>query len=199
VKDFRALTNADKLGEMANVNFWRKDSHYLEEYIRALIDGNQTAIDEYESFGDEPRRIIENKAKYEQGFSMYGFTEKRFNDSGWLREADFLDCEEIDFAVNGRFKGTNSILLGRGPNGKWTHAITLSAPKSGCSSGLSVYGPIFASRNDCLKNALECFIQWHKKVDDRKTASALKEAQNMLDTMTGRKAVQMSLLDCIKQ
>jgi hypothetical protein len=37
MKDFRTLPPAEKLEEMANVNFWRTDSHYVEEYMLALI------------------------------------------------------------------------------------------------------------------------------------------------------------------
>jgi hypothetical protein len=89
--------------------------------------------------------------------------------------------------------GSNSITIGRSPNGKWTYGMDLAASKSGSCSGLSVYGPPFTSRNGCLKDALKYFIQWHEKENDRKTAPALREAKDMLDTLMGRKPVQMSL------
>jgi hypothetical protein len=194
MKDFRTLPPAEKLEEMASVKFWwRKDYPYAEEYMLALINGNQPVIADYECFGDRLRLIIENKAKYAQGFTSFGFTGKQFGESGWLVEADFLDCEEIVFGEIGHF--TNSILLGRGPNGKWTHAVNLWSSKAGCTSGLSVYGPPFASRGGCLKHALEYFILWHEEHDDKKTAPALRKAKVMLDAMTGRKPVQMSLFD----
>jgi hypothetical protein len=106
MKEYHTLTNAEKLEEMAKINFWRVHMY-----------GNQAVIEDYESFGDSPHRIIENKAKYEQGLSVYGFTEKHLRKYGWLSEAEFLDYEEIVFDVNGRFNGTNSILLVRCPNG----------------------------------------------------------------------------------
>jgi hypothetical protein len=108
-------------------------------------------------------------------------------------EPDFLERDELFFTVNEHFHGVNSIRLGRGPNGNWTHGMWLTASKSGHASGLSVYGPPFASRNACLINALEYFVKWHEKENDRKTAPALRQAKDMLDEITGRKPKQLSL------
>jgi hypothetical protein len=168
-----------------------------EEYMVALHDGNQAVIDDYESFGDTPRQIIENKAHYGQALSVYGFTGKAFNEHGWLSRYAFPDCETFAFKVKAHVIGSNSITIGRSPNGKWTYGIDLAASKSGSCSGLSVYGPPFASRNACLKDALEHFVQWHEKENenDRKATPVLKEAKDMLDTLTGRKGVQLSLFD----
>ncbi|MDR2488665.1 MAG: hypothetical protein LBD42_04135 [Desulfovibrio sp.] len=193
MNDFKILSRAEKLAEIGKCNFRRGEFVLVEEYMLALADDNRAVIEEYESFGDRPRQIIENKAKYEKGLSVYGFTEKRFRKYGWLSEAEFLDREEIVFGVNGRVRGINSVQLGRGPNGKWTYGIHLTTAKSGRVSGLSVYGQPFASRNGCLKNALDYFIQWHERENDKQSGPALREAKDMLDTLTGRKAVQMSL------
>jgi hypothetical protein len=163
------------------------------------MDDNQTVIDDYESFGDTPRQIIENKAHYERGLAVYGVTEKRFDEHGWLARYAFTDCETVAFEVEGHATGRNSITIGRGPNGKWTYGMDLAASKSGSCSGLSVYGSPFASRNGCLKNALEYFIQWHEKENDRKTAPVLRDAKDILDTLTGRKPVQMSLFGYMNQ
>jgi hypothetical protein len=199
MKDYHTLTNAEKLEKMANVNFWRVHIHHAEEYARALMDGNQVVIDDYESFGGGPRQIIENKEHYEQGLAVYGITEKRFDEHGWLIRYAFTDCETFAFEVKKHVMGRNYITIGRSPNGKWTYGMNLAASQSGSCSGLSVYGPPFASRNGCLKDALKHFVQWHEKENDRKAASALKEAKDMLDTLTGRKPVQMSLFGCMNQ
>ena len=192
MKDYHTLTNAEKLEEMANVNFWRVHIHHAEEYARALMDDNQAVINDYESFGDTPRQIIENKIHYEQGLVVYGVTEKRFDEHGWLARYAFTDRETFAFEVKGVLC-SNSITIGKSPNGKWTYGMDLAASKSGSCSGLSVYGPPFTSSKACLKDALENFILWHEKENDKKTASALKEAKNMLDELTGKKPVQLSL------
>jgi hypothetical protein len=40
---------------------------------------------------------------------------------------------------------------------------------------------------------LERLIAWHEKENDNKTAPIAREAKNMLDELTGRKPVQLSL------
>jgi hypothetical protein len=193
MKDYHTLTNAEKLEEMANVNFWRVHIHHAEEYARALMDGNQAVIEDYESFGDTPRQIIENRAHYGQALSVYGFTGKTFNEHGWLARYAFTDCETFAFEVKAHVIGSNSITIGRSPNGKWTYGLDLAASKSGSCSGLSVFGDPFNSRRECLKSALERLIAWHEKENDSRTVPIVRQARDMLDEITGRKPVQMSL------
>jgi hypothetical protein len=40
-------------------------------------------------------------------------------------------------------------------------------------------------------------IAWHQKENDQRTFPVLKEAKNMLDELTGRKPVQLSLFGCM--
>jgi hypothetical protein len=71
--------------------------------------------------------------------------------------------------------------------------LYLAAANSGSCSGLSVFGDPHSSRRECLKDALERLIAWHVKENDSRTAPVIREAKNMLDELTGRKPVQMSL------
>jgi hypothetical protein len=59
---FKTLSNAEKLTEIGKRNFRRGEVASIEEYMLALVDDNRAVIDEYESFGDHPRQIINNKA-----------------------------------------------------------------------------------------------------------------------------------------
>jgi hypothetical protein len=193
MNDFKTLSNAEKLAEIGKCNFWRGEIGLLEEYMLALADDNSEVIAEYESFGDRPRQIIENKARYIQAASVYGFTEKHFNGHGWIDGFTFTDCETIVFEVKAHVIGRNSITTGRSPNGKWTYGLDLAASKAGSGSGLSVFGDPYNSRQECLINALERLVAWHEKENDQRTTPVLKEAKNMLDELTGRKPVQLSL------
>jgi hypothetical protein len=159
----------------------------------ALADDNREVIAEYESFGNYPRQIVENKARYIQAASVYGFTEKHFNEHGWINGFTFADCETVVFEVKAHVIGRNSIITGRSPNGKWTYGLDLAASKAGSGSGLSIFGDPYNSRRECLKNALERLIAWHEKENDQRTVPVLKEAKNMMDELTGRKPKQLSL------
>jgi hypothetical protein len=145
------------------------------------------------------QEIINNKTRYIQAASVYGFTDKRFNKHGWIEGFTFTDCETVVFEVKAHVIGRNSITTGRSPNGKWTSGLYLAASKSGSCNGLSIFGKPHNSRRECLCRALEEMIAWHQKENDQRTFPVLKEAKNMLDELTGRKPVQMSLFDCINQ
>jgi hypothetical protein len=143
--------------------------------------------------GDKPRNIFINRERYDRGFKKYGFAEKKLDENGWLVSPEFLDCETIAFPVKANVVGWNSITTGRGPNNKWTYGMNTAASTSGSGCRLSVFGRPHATRNLSLKAALEAFIAWHKQVNDPKTAPVVRQASDMLDELSGRKPVQMSL------
>ena len=190
---FKILSNAEKLSEIGKCNFSRGELVLVEEYMLALADDNRAVIEEYESFGDWPHQIFGNKARYIQAASVYGFAEKHFNEYGWIEGFTFTDCETVVFEVKAHVIGRNSITTGRSPNGKWAYGLDLATSQSGSCYGLSIFGKPHSSRRECLCHALEEMITWHQKENDQRTFPVLKEAKNMLDELTGRKAVQMSL------
>jgi hypothetical protein len=191
--NYKELSNTEKLEALREYDFTRKQISYAEEYMLALIDDNRAVIEEYEAFGDSPRHIIENKAKHVRAVTAYGFTDLRLNKHGWLEDGSFMDCEEICFNTKERVLGNNSITLGRSPNHRWTYGLYLAASISGHCSGLSVFKPPYNSRKACLIAALEYFTDWHQRQNDKKTAPILKQAMDMLNILTGKKVVQMSL------
>jgi hypothetical protein len=193
MNDFKTLSNAEKLAEIGKRNFWRGEIGLVEEYMLALAEDNKEVIADFESFGEYPRQIVENKAHYIQAVSVFGFTEKHFNEHGWIDGFTFTDCETVVFEVKAHVIGCNSITTGRSPNGKWTYGHDLAASKSGSCCGLSIFGDPYNSRRECLINALERLISWHEKQNDNKTLPIIREAKNMLDELMGRKPVQLSL------
>jgi hypothetical protein len=195
MNNFKTLTNSEKLAEIGKCNFWRNEVILAEEYILALKNDNKAVIDEYESFGNNLNQIVANKASYAQAASVYGFTEKHFNEHGWIDGFTFTDCETVAFDVKAHVIGWNSIITGRSPNGKWTYGLNLAASKAGSGCGLSIFGDPYNSRRECLINALECLVAWHEKENDARTAPILREAKNMLDELKGRKPKQLSLFD----
>jgi hypothetical protein len=155
---------------------------------------NHAAIEEFESFGDDPRHIVENKVHFTRAFSAFGFTGVTFNEHGWPEREAFLDCETFTFGRAIKITmGANSLTIGRGPNGKWTYGLHLSASQSGRFGGLSIFCDPYNSRRECLRHGLEEMIAWHTKENDRKTTTVIREAKDMLDEITGRKPKQLSL------
>jgi hypothetical protein len=193
MKNFKELSNAEKIAEITSCNFWRRELPLAEQYLLALTNDDKEAIAEFETFGDSLCHIIRNRAEYERGLAVFGFTAININEHGWLQRPVFMDCEEIDFPLKAHVIGRNSIIIGRSRNNKWTYGLYLAASKSGCASGLSIYGDPYNARTVCLKAALEDFIAWHIKENDKKTEPVIKKAKDMLDVLTGRKPVQLSL------
>ena len=194
--NFKEMDNESKIAAVVEGGrYGRAEILLAQEYINALHSNDKAIIEEYETFGDSPRRIIQNKMAYEQALSVYGFTGKKFDEHGWLADRAFADCESFHFGfgIKGCTMGANSITIGRSPNNKWTYGLHLAAPKSGSAYGLSVFSDPHDSRRECLRSALTAMIEWHTKEDDRRTAPVTKEARDMLDEIMGRKPKQLSL------
>lgn len=192
--NYKELCNEDKIAAVMECNFWRGELAVAERYIEALKTDNRAAIEEFESLGGYPRQMLENKAHFARAFSAFGFTGAIVNEYGWAAQETFLDCETFAFgcAIKGNM-GSNNVTIGRGPNGKWTYGLHLSAPKSGRYSGLSVFDVPYDSRRECLRHGLEEVIAWHTRENDKRTMPVIREAKDMLDEVTGRKQKQLSL------
>lgn len=192
--NYKELTNEDKIAATMEYNFWRGELGIVEQYLEALKTNDRVAIEEFETFGDDPRRIVENKAHFTRALSVFGFTGITFNEHGWPEREAFLECETVAFGcgIKGNM-GSNSVTTGRGPNGKWTYGLDLSASQSGSYSGLSVFDAPYDFRHECLRRGLEEMIAWHTTANDRRTTPVIREAKDMLDEITGRKQKQLSL------
>lgn len=198
VMNYKELCTEDKIAAiMEETRCWRNDGlrAIAEQYIDALKTNNHAAIEEFESAGDTPRHIIENKAHFARAYSVFGFTDTILNEYGWAEHEAFLDCETFTFGcgIKATLMGNNSITIGMGPNGKWTYGLTLAVSETGRCWGLSIFCKPHASRRECLRHGLEAVITWHTKANDKKTAPVIREAKEMLDDIMGRKQKQLSL------
>jgi hypothetical protein len=193
--NYKELSNENKIAAIAECNLWRRELDAIAPYIEALATGDSAVIEEFESFGNSPRQIAQNRYHFFLASTVYGFTNSAFNEHGWLANEAFMDCETFYFGcgIKGIFVSGNSLTIGRGPNGKWTYALDLSASRAGCGYNLSVFKSPYDSRRECLKRGLEEVIVWHTKENDKKTAPVIKEAKDMLDEIMGRKPKQLTL------
>lgn len=193
--EYKELSAYEKLKEIQDINFCRVERHNVAVYLNALRRNDRAIIEEYESFGDTPRQLLMNKREYERHL-LFGFTKKEFNEYGWLANPDFLEREEIKFPHRDGWAVSNYITLGKGLNGKWTYGMSYSHNTGGAGYGLGVWGKIFDNRKDCLTTALDEMMKGLNRDSsktDKYAISVLKQAKNLFDEITGRKAVQLSL------
>lgn len=192
--EYKDLSAYEKLKQMQEVNFCRAERHNAAVYLNALRRNDRAIIEEYESFGDTPRQLLMNKRVYERHL-LFGFTKKEFNEYGWLERPDFLEREEIKFPHRDGWAVSNYITLGKGQNGKWTYGMSYSYSTGGAGYGLGVWGKIFDNRKECLTaalNELRAGLEKDSSKTDKYTLSVLKQAKNLFDEITGRKAIQLS-------
>jgi len=190
--NYKELCNEDKIAAIEESNLRNRELAIIDQYIVALKTNDSTVIEKIEAFGDHLYQIALNRHQFTRASAVYGFTLTTFNAYGWLEREEFMDCETFYFGcgIKGGMVRSNSLTIGRGPNGKWTYGLSLSASKSGCCCGVSVFNKPYDSRRECLRHGLEEMIAWHTTENDRKTMPVVKEAKDMLDEIMGRKPKQ---------
>ena len=193
--EYEELSAYEKLKLIQKVNFCRVERHNVAVYLNALRRNDKAIIEEYESFGDSPRQLLMNKREYERHL-LFGFTKKEFNEYGWLASPTFLEREEIEFPHRDGWAVSNHITLGKGLNGKWTCGMSYSYSTGGAGYGLNVWGTVFSNRKDCLTaalNEMRAGLAKSSGENDKYAKIVLKQAKNLFDEITGRKAVQLTL------
>lgn len=202
--EYRNLQLGEKIEKIRQYRPYREERLYVAIYLKALRQNHQQLIEEYESFGDSPRQIIMNHREYDRGM-LFGFVDKHFSSYGWLQNSSFTEREEIKFIHKQGWAATNHLTIGRGNNGKWTYGVSLSTGGWGHCSGISVWGKIFDNRKECMKAALKEILDGHREAAEKLkddtcgnfnaqySKEVIRQVKNLLDELTGRKAVQLEL------
>lgn len=137
-----------------NNRFFSDDEiNIFNEMWNAVRCCDFAAIAYFKSCGEDIRHIIMNVAEYRKGL-QFGFDTFTFGEYGWIKKPVWPVKEEINFRVKEDNACCNYITLACGINGSWTYGYTINYGCAGSSSGVSVFGDIFTSKNDCLKAAL---------------------------------------------
>jgi hypothetical protein len=200
--EYRILSASEKIGQVREYRPYKEERQYMAAYLTALRRNDRQTIDEYESFGDDPRHIIMNRRAYDRG-QLFGFTQKTMNQYGWLENAGFTDVERIEFIDRKGWAAFNYITIGQGANGKWTYGASYSTGGSGGGYGLGIWGKVCNSRKECLTAALRELLSRHAEQRERlkndpsnfnPTLSnfVVKQVQAMLQETTAAK--QLTLL-----
>lgn len=185
----------EKMKEIKSLALIRDERKVATKYLQALRNDDTTFVQYFESFGDNIRAMIMNYIAYQQGL-IFGFTDKEFDEFGWLKSPKFLEVEEFDFPHKSSTHLTNSVIIGKGKNDKWTYGRYIYNECSGHSSGLSVWNGVCNSREEALKEVLELMKKAHETTYKARYSSAiLKQVKELYDIVTKRNVVQLSLFD----
>ena len=163
---YRNLTIQKKVEQVHEYGAWREEQPYKDAYLTALRDNDIATIDEYESFGDDPRHIIMNRREYDR-MLLFGYDDKALDKNGWLVRPEFYDVEEIEFPHSKTRVTGNAATIGRGANGKWSYGLNYTTGNGGGGYGLCVWGKIFDSRKECIIAALDELIRYHATAKER--------------------------------
>lgn len=136
-----------------NNHLVKYESEILKEMLAAIESGDTILMDWFSQFGDSIRCITMNVYAYRKGLE-FGFTEIAFDQYGWFKRPDFLDKEDLIFGNPHHWGEHSTIHIGRGANHTWTYALNYTWGTAGGGSALSVYDPIFKSRDEAFYIAL---------------------------------------------
>ncbi len=202
--DYIKLSASEKIEQVRQYRPYKEERRYMAVYLTALRQNDRQTIDEYESFGNEPQYIIMNRRAYNRG-QLFGFTAKTLDKHGWLKNAEFANVERIEFIDRKGWAAFNYVTIGQGANGKWSYGVSYSTGGWGHCYGLSVWGKIFDNRKDCLKAALSEILYGHREAaaqlkndtcgnfNAQHSKEVVRQVKDLLDELTGRKAVQLEL------
>ena len=96
--------------------------------------------------GDSPQRIIRNVCTYERGL-LFGYTDKRFDEHGWIRGMLPI-VERIELGM------LNTIFIGQAVNGMYAIAINWCTGHAGGGRHPSVWDEPIAVYKDAIKKGI---------------------------------------------
>lgn len=164
--DYKNLSVSEKIEQVRQYRPYKEERRYMAVYLTALRRNDRKTVDEYESFGDDPRHIMMNRRAYYRG-QLFGFTAKTMNKHGWLENAEFTNVERIEFIDRKGWVAFNYVTIGQGANGKWSYGASYSTGGSGGGYGLGIWGEVCNNRKECLTAALRELLSRHARQRER--------------------------------
>lgn len=203
---YKSLTKYEKLQYISATGVSGPDNrHQIAIYLKALWLNNQEYIDEFESYGEDPFKVLDNKLILNRQL-VFGFTDFQLDEYGRIKRPVFLNLETISFKTKNESVDFNSVEVAMGKNGKWTFGICYCTGNTGGSSGISIWNTILNTKREALILGLETLIDRHKSLRKRLhkkdncgnyneaySNAIVKQAQNKLDFILGLKTTQYQL------
>lgn len=129
------------------------------EYLEAIRSMDLEKLSYLETFGESVRHRLMNLDKYRRGLS-FGFTEIKFNESGWLDNGDWKEVITIDAKVKKDKASFNSVEIACGLNGKWAYGLHYTyGAGAGGGWAPSVFDKAYDSSNACTVAGISDLIE----------------------------------------
>lgn len=150
MKTIFQMTREEKLQAILDYNACRVERNAVLRYLLAVRRNDEEQIAYFQSFGESVHRIILNVRNYERGL-MFGYTDKQFDQHGWLR-CMLPIIEEISLDT------FNRIHIGQSINGTYAVSVDWSTGSAGGGSHPSVW-------NEPIKNYKEAIRYGIKQLE----------------------------------
>ena len=139
------------------------------EYIKAIKEHDQQALEYFERFGKTPRHRIMNLNSYRHAL-QYGFGELVFDEYGWLDNIRWLETETICFPVNDTEKYSfNHIDVACGKNRKWTYGLSYNYGSAGGGYSPNEFSIPYSSKEECVAAGVKDLKEHLQKTIDQAT------------------------------
>lgn len=147
------LTESSVTDYIASNHLVKYEGTLLGQILELIKNNDHEQLEWFESFGSDIRHILMNVNAYRKGL-IFGFTDKAFDQYGWLVRPTFLEYEVIQLGDTKNYNSYSEIRIGRGTNHVWTYALSYNFGTAGGGSAISVYDRPFPDRKSALDSAL---------------------------------------------
>lgn len=207
MKPYKSLSKYEKLAFIQNEGGFhgKSERHEYAKYLQAIRKNDLAYIEKIEKYGETPHKMMCNKRLLERGL-LFGFTDFKFDDSGWAVEPELLEYQEIEFKTQGEKISSNSIDIGRGLNGKWTFGVSYCTGASGGCVSASIWSEIVEPKEEAILKGLNKLIETHNhqremlyqkdtcgNYNEKYSRSIVSIVKYMIEEIQGIKPVQYEL------
>lgn len=188
------LNKYEKLEIIKEINISFCERNTYAKYLRALWLNDLPTIQHFESFGNTPFKIVMNYRTHERN-QLFGISEIRYNEYGWLETGILIDKQEIviyekskDSCVN-----RNYITIAKGLNDKWTFGYYYNSNTSGGTSGACVWGEILETKEEAIERGCIKIINFHNRENWKLSSKVIYLANEKIQEVKGNRPVQLEL------
>lgn len=146
MKPIQKYSKQEKLAAILEYNPSRTERNAVLGYLLAIRKNDAEKIAYFENFGNSVHEIILNASTYERGL-LFGYTDKRLDEYGWLRGMIPI-IENIELDMH------NTIHIGQSLNGKYAVTISWSMGGAGGGSYPSVWNEPITKYQEAVKQGV---------------------------------------------
>lgn len=157
MKTISQMTRGEKLQAILNYNSCKIEGMAVSRYLLAVRNNDEEQIAYFESFGTGVYQIILNMRTYERGL-LFGYTDKYFNEHGWLHNMLPI-VEEIEL------DNSNCIHIGKSENGTYAVTVNWCTGSAGGGSHPSVWDQPLKDYKEAVRQGICQLDEVYEKAD----------------------------------